>query len=101
MYTDKEIQVSPSEYKLWRNLPTTIAIFDALMDERSVVVQRIVLGDTLERAGSEIRDTARAIGTVEGLTIILEDMELALQQQWADAEQMKMEQEMEGEESGE
>jgi hypothetical protein len=93
MYTDRELQISPSEWQMWRNMPTTVAIFNILMEERSVLVQRIVLGETLEKAGSEIRDTARVIGTVEGLTIILDDLELALQQQWMEMEERKQEME--------
>jgi len=91
MYSEKEIQVSPAEWRMWREMPTTVAIFDALMDERSVLVQRIVLGDTLEKAGSEIRDTARVIGTIEGLTIVLDDLELTLTQQWQEAQERQKE----------
>jgi hypothetical protein len=93
MYTDRELQISPSEWQMWRNMPTTVAIFNILMEERSVLVQRIVLGETLEKAGSEIRDTARVIGTVEGLTIILDDLELVLQQEWMEMEERKQEME--------
>jgi hypothetical protein len=98
MYTDRELQISPSEWQMWRNMPTTVAIFNILMEERSVLVQRIVLGETLEKAGSEIRDTARVIGTVEGLTIILDDLELALQQEWMELEERKQEREEEEDE---
>jgi hypothetical protein len=89
MYSEKEIQVSPAEWRMWREMPTTVAIFNALMDERSTLVQRIVLGDTLEKVGSEVRDTARMVGTIEGLTIVLDDLELTLMQQWEEAQERK------------
>jgi len=89
MYSDKEIQISPAEWQIWRNMPTTIAIFNALMDERSIIVQRLAFGETLEKAGSEVRETALAVGTVQGLTIILEDIELTINEQYREAEERK------------
>jgi hypothetical protein len=97
MYTEKDIPVGPGEWQIWRHLPTTEAIFDALMEERSVIVQRLALGETLDRPGSEIKETAIAVGTVQGLTIILDDLELVLQQQWQEAEQRKLDAELEEE----
>ena len=97
MYSEKEIQISPAEWQMWRNMPTTVAVMDALMNERSVLVQRLALGDTLEKAGSEIKETAIAVGTIQGLTIVLDDFELTLQQQWQDAAERKKEEMEEGE----
>jgi hypothetical protein len=89
MYSDKEIQISPAEWQIWRNMPTTIAIFNALMDERSIIVQQLAFGETLEKVGSEVKETALAVGTVQGLTIILEDIELTINEQYREAEERK------------
>lgn len=99
MFTEKEIPIGPAEWQMWLAMPTTQVVMDALAAERSIIVQRLAMGETLVD-GREVKETARAVGIVEGLTIMLEDMELTLLQQW-EAAQQKKEEEREEEESGE
>ena len=98
MYQDGDIPISPSEWQIWKNMPTTRAVFDALSEERSVLVQKLAFGDTLDKPGLEIKETAKTVGEIAGLTIILEDLELVIQQQYNLAQQRKLEKEMEEEE---
>lgn len=93
MLLDREIEIGPAEWSLWKALPITALVFQALSDERSEWVQQIILGDTLDRPGSELKETILAIGRCQGLTIFLEDLEIFLQQQWEAARREKEERE--------
>lgn len=58
------------------------------------------MGETLQApAGKEIIETAVASGIIQGLTIILEDLEYVLQRQYEDALEEKRKAEEEGEEN--
>lgn len=83
MLTDVEIPVSPAEWQMWKGNPVTQKILEALAAERSEWVQRLAFGETLPGGMVE---TAKAVGMVGGLTIILEDLELVLQEQWTAAQ---------------
>lgn len=98
MLLNREIPLNAAEWRMWKDHPATRIILDALADERSIWVQRLAFGETLEKAGSEIVETAKAVGVVSGLTVILEDMEIALQQQWLEAQERQQREEEESEE---
>lgn len=80
---------------MWKAHPTTLAVFQALSDERSEWVQRLVLGDTLDNPAAAIIETAKHVGIIQGLTIFMEDLGLYLQQQWAEAQARKKAEESE------
>lgn len=81
---------------MWKAHPTTVEVFQALSEERSLWVQLLAFGETLTPDGS-IMETAKAVGTIAGLTILLEDFELNLQQQWQEAAERKKQEEEESE----
>jgi len=98
MLLEKEIDIGPAEWQMWKNHPVTQKVLNALQDERSIIVQELAFGRTLEKPFQEVKETALASGKVQGLTIILEDLELVLQEQWEAAEERRKEA---GEESSE
>lgn len=97
MLSDKEIRISLSEWQMWKNLPTTQAVFEALSNERSMWVQALAFGDTLQSPGNEMKETAKAVGVVAGLSVLLDDLEVAIATQIAEAEERRKEMEEESE----
>lgn len=95
MLLEKEIQISPAEFQLWLDHPTTSTILEALMDERGLWSAELCFGNTL-RTTNPMVDTAEATGIVKGLTMILEDLRVYLQNQWEEAARLKAEMEEEG-----
>jgi hypothetical protein len=89
---DKEIQISPAEWQMWSEHPVTIKVFETLAQIRDQWSESLIFGQTLIKAGCEIKDTANAVGVVRGLTVILDDLEQLLNQQW---EEYKVERERE------
>jgi len=89
MLFDKEIAMSPAEWQIWKDHPMTARVFDVLAAERSCWVERLAFGDTLQKSGSEIKETAETVGIVKGLTILLEDFEITLRQQWEETQTEK------------
>jgi hypothetical protein len=95
MLNEKEIQVSLSEWHIWKQHPTTVAVFEFLEAERSAQVQKLAFGGTLQRPGLEIKETAETVGIIAGLSALLEDFEVEILQQMEDAQTRKTEEEKE------
>lgn len=95
MLLDKEIPLSPAEWEMWKKHPITQVVFDVLSDERSMWVEDLVFGRTLETAGSEIKETAIAVGVAKGIGFLLEGIDLYLSAQWEEVARRKSEMEEE------
>lgn len=68
----------------------------ALEDERSLWVERLAYGDTINNTATAMKETAQAVGVIQGLTSILEGLEATMIMQWEEAQRRKEE---EGEEN--
>jgi hypothetical protein len=89
MLSDREIQVSLSEWQMWKQHPTTVAVFEFLEAERSAQVQKLAFGGTLQRPGLEIKETAEVVGIIAGLGALLDDFEVELLLQIEEAQARK------------
>ena len=97
MLTDREIQVSLSEWQMWKQHPTTVKVLEFLEAERSAQVQKLAFGGTLQRPGLEIKETAETVGIIAGLGALLDDFEVELLLQIEEAQARKDEEKEEGE----
>jgi hypothetical protein len=97
MLNEREIQVSLSEWQMWRQHPTTVAVFEFLESERSAQVQKLAFGGTLTKPGLEIKETAETVGIIAGLGALLDDFEVELLMQIEEAQARKNEEMGEGE----
>jgi hypothetical protein len=89
MLTDREIQVSLSEWQMWKQHPTTVKVLEFLEAERSAQVQKLAFGGTLQRPGLEIKETAETVGIIAGLGALLDDFEVELLLQIEEAQARK------------
>lgn len=89
MLNDREIQVSLSEWQMWKQHPTTVKVLEFLEAERSVQVQKLAFGRTLMRPGLEIKETAETVGIIAGLGALLDDFEAELLLQIEEAQARK------------
>jgi hypothetical protein len=96
-----QVELSPIQWQDWLKDPVTQEIFRVLQVEREEWVRRLAEGDVLKwQPGTEIKETAHAVGVIRGLDDILSGIQEQLRMQWDEAqaalnaEMMKKEEEI-------
>ena len=73
MYTDSPIDIVPEHWVRWRQDPVTQEVFKVLQMELEMWVDALLEGRTLEQKDVAAA-TAKAVGIVQGLKVILIDL---------------------------
>ena len=96
MLQESPIQIDPVSWRSWKNDRVTQEVFRVLALELECWVSQILEGQTMERTGEEIKDTAGAIGQAQALKLMLYGLDEELKYQWEEAERERMGEEEDG-----
>ncbi len=82
------VGLSPIEWRDWVKHPASQEVLRVLQAEREEWVRRLVEGEVINmEPGTEIRETAHAVGLIRGLDALLMGIEEKLQEQWAEEQE--------------
>ena len=93
MLQNSPIQIDPASWRVWKQDRVTQEVFRVLGLEMEAWASQVLEGQTLERTGNEIKDTAGAIGWTQGLKFVLFGLYEELKEQWEEAEKEKLKEE--------
>lgn len=87
MLQESPIQIDPASWRSWKRDLVTQEVYRVLGKELEIWVSQILEGQTMERTGDEVKDTAGAIGWVQALKLFLYGLDEELREQWQEAEE--------------
>jgi hypothetical protein len=90
MQIDSPIEIAPEHWMRWKQDPVTREVFRVLQIELEVWADALLEGRSLDSTNIAAA-TAKMVGAVQGLKVVLFDLELVLQEQWEEQKREKEE----------